>query len=97
MKTHLVAWNFKDTISASDKEKYALQLKTDLEALQSKIPELMEMKVTIDLAPSSTHEFMLYSTFADWAGMEVYMNHEDHNKVVPLIKETLTDRICLDY
>lgn len=97
MKTHLVAWNFKDTLSASEKEKYALQLKTDLEALPSKIPELLELKVITDLESSSTHEFVLYSTFHDMAGMNAYMNHEEHLKVVPLIRETLTDRICLDY
>ncbi|MFI3200943.1 MAG: Dabb family protein [Eubacteriales bacterium] len=97
MKTHLVAWNFKDTLSASEKKQYALQLKTELEALPSSISELLELTVTTDLESTSTHEIMLYSTFADLNALDLYQNHPDHLAVVPLIKEVLTDRICLDY
>lgn len=98
MVKHIILWQLKDELSDAEKISVKKGIKDSLEALQGKIPGLLEIKVeTIGLA-SSNADVMLYSVFEDEAAYKGYVVHPDHvaaadGKVRPFTKT----RLCLDF
>lgn len=98
MVKHIILWQLKDELSDAEKISVKKGIKDSLEALQGKIPGLLEIKVeTVGLA-SSNADVMLYSVFEDEAAYKGYVVHPDHvaaadGKVRPFTKT----RLCLDF
>ncbi len=98
MVKHIILWQLKDELSDAEKISVKKGIKDSLEALQGKIPGLLEIKVeTVGLA-SSNADVMLYSVFEDEAALKGYAIHPDHvaaadGKVRPFTKT----RLCLDF
>ena len=98
MVKHIILWQLKDELSDSEKLNVKAGIKEGLEALQGKIPGLIEIKVeTVGLA-SSNCDVMLYSVFEDEAALKGYAVHPEHvavadGKVRPFTKT----RLCLDF
>ena len=63
MIKHMIIWNLKDTLTASEKQNIKINAKKNLEALVGKIDGLIDLKVEIDFLPTSNGEMMLNSTF----------------------------------
>ena len=63
MVKHIIIWTLKDSLSAEEKNIIKQTAKKNLEALVGKIDGLTEMKIQIDLLPTSSGEMMLNSTF----------------------------------
>lgn len=98
MVKHIILWQLKDELSDDEKLTVKAGIKDGLEALQGKIPGLLEIKVeTVGLA-SSNADVMLYSVFEDEAALKGYAVHPEHvavadGKVRPFTKT----RLCLDF
>lgn len=98
MVKHIILWQLKDELSDAEKLTVKAGIKEGLEALQGKIPGLLEIKVeTVGLA-SSNCDAMLYSVFEDEAALKGYAVHPEHvavadGKVRPFTKT----RLCLDF
>ena len=98
MVKHIILWQLKDELSDAEKLNVKAGIKDGLEALQGKIPGLLEIKVeTVGLA-SSKCDVMLYSVFEDEAALKGYAVHPEHvavadGKVRPFTKT----RLCLDF
>ena len=98
MVKHIILWQLKDELSDAEKLNVKAGIKEGLEALQGKIPGLLEIKVeTVGLA-SSNCDVMLYSVFEDEAALKGYAVHPEHvavadGKVRPFTKT----RLCLDF
>lgn len=98
MVKHIILWQLKDELYDAEKLTVKAGIKDGLEALQGKIPGLLEIKVeTIGLA-SSNADVMLYSVFEDEAALKGYAVHPEHvavadGKVRPFTKT----RLCLDF
>ena len=98
MVKHIILWQLKDELSETEKLNVKAGIKEGLEALQGKIPGLIEIKVeTVGLA-SSNCDVMLYSVFEDEAALKGYAVHPEHvavadGKVRPFTKT----RLCLDF
>ena len=98
MVKHIILWQIKDELSDAEKLTVKAGIKEGLEALQGKIPGLLEIKVeTVGLA-SSNADVMLYSVFEDEAALKGYAVHPEHvavadGKVRPFTKT----RLCLDF
>lgn len=98
MVKHIILWQLKDELSDAEKRTVKAGIKEGLEALQGKIPGLLEIKVeTVGLA-SSNADVMLYSVFEDEASLKGYAVHPEHvavadGKVRPFTKT----RLCLDF
>lgn len=97
MIRHIVAWNFKEGFSDEENRANAERIKKELESLKNLIPELVEIKVDIDLAPSSTRDVMLNSLFASEADLAVYQDHPEHKKAGAFIGSVTKHRVCLDF
>ena len=98
MVKHIILWQLKDELSDAEKLNVKAGIKESLEALQGKIPGLIEIKVeTVGLA-SSNCDVMLYSVFENEDALKGYAVHPLHvaaadGKVRPFTKT----RLCLDF
>lgn len=98
MVKHIILWQLKDELSQEEKENVKMGIKEGLEALQGKIPGLLDIKVNINGLASSNADLMLDSSFESEEALKGYAIHPEHvavadGKVRPYTKS----RVCLDY
>lgn len=91
-------WRLKETSGDQTKEKNASKLKTILEDLKGKIPEIKSLEVGIDFNRSeAASDVALYSEFENKEALERYQKHSEHMKVVAFVKEISAERRVVDY
>lgn len=94
MIVHIVIFKFKEENKALNLEKVQerlLELKTSIDCLKS-------MEVGINFTDSDrAFDLSLYSTFETKEDLKTYAVHEEHLKVVTLIKEVTTESKVVDY
>jgi hypothetical protein len=74
------------------------KVQSKLVKLETLIPVLRSMEVGINFNESDrAFDLSLYSTFEDEADLKAYAVHEEHLKVVELIKEVTTESKVVDY
>lgn len=94
MIKHIILWNFQEG-KGSEEDK--LSIKNNLEALIDKIPGIIEIKVNINPVAGSNADIMLDSTFESEEALNNYQVHEEHLKVVSIVKSVTCNRMCMDY
>ena len=94
MIVHIVMLKFKEENKASNLK----IVEEKLNALVSKIDELKSMEVGIDFDQSErAFDLSLYSKFESKGDLKAYAIHEEHLKVVSLIKEVTSESKVVDY
>ncbi|MBA3026897.1 MAG: Dabb family protein [Sulfurimonas sp.] len=94
MVVHIVMFQFKEENKALNLAK----VKHKLEKLEEHIDVLKSMEVGINFTESPrAYDMSLYSTFESRGDLKIYAEHEEHLKVVELIKEVTTDSKVVDY
>lgn len=94
MVVHIVMFKFKDENKALNIAK----VQNKLMNLEAKIPFLKSMEVGINFDESErAFDLSLYSTFEDRRDLKAYAVHEEHLKVVELIKEVTIESKVVDY
>ncbi|WP_373035988.1 Dabb family protein [Sulfurimonas sp.] len=94
MIVHIVMFKFKD----ENKDANIAQVTERLNALVDLIPTLKSMEVGIDFNKSErSFDLSLYSTFETKEDLKAYAVHEEHLKVVELIKEVTLESKVVDY
>ncbi|MCX6052085.1 MAG: Dabb family protein [Campylobacterales bacterium] len=94
MVVHIVMFKFKDENKALNIAK----VQHKLMKLETQIPFLKSMEVGINFNESErAFDLSLYSTFEDRADLRAYAVHEEHLKVLELIKEVTTETKVVDY
>ncbi len=94
MIVHIVMFKFKEENKASNLK----IVEEQLNALVSKIDELKSIEVGIDFNQSErAFDLSLYSTFDSREDLKAYAVHEEHLKVVTLIKEVTSESKVVDY
>jgi hypothetical protein len=95
---HIVMWKLKDEAEGRDRKGNAAEMKRILEALKGTVPGILELEVGTQSEPNeAAHDVVLYSVFQDKAGLEVYMKHPEHLKVVEFVRKIVSDRKVVDY
>ncbi|WP_297443848.1 Dabb family protein [Sulfurimonas sp.] len=94
MVVHIVMFKFKDEDKALNIEK----VKIALEALSAKIDILKSIEVGVNFNEAQrAMDLSLYSTFENEEDLKIYATHEEHLKVVTLIKEVTVESKVVDY
>jgi len=81
------------------KENAPLELfKEKIENLKSIIPEIIDIKVGIDINfdPASS-DFCVITDVKDLKDLEIYAKHPDHLEVIEFIKPYITERKVVDF
>lgn len=94
---HIVAWNFKDGFTEEEKIKNAQKFKNEVEALVNCIDGIIELKVHINVLPTSNKDIILDSLFESEEALSAYQIHPEHQKVGGFAGTFLQDRACIDY
>lgn len=97
MIRHVVAFRLKAT-EAAQRDADAQRIQDDLQSLRSRIDEILNLHVGIDLGLIDGHwEVVLVSDFADNAALERYQAHPEHVRVAQGISGLMADRAVVDY
>ncbi|MDO4452895.1 MAG: Dabb family protein [Eubacteriales bacterium] len=97
MVTHIVLWNYLDTLTAEQKAEAGKKIKKDLECLKSVIPGVISLEVKLNEMASSTKDIGLFSEFESEEALNQYAVHPEHLKVVQYIKTVTCGRTAFDY
>jgi hypothetical protein len=94
MIVHIVMFKFKE----ENKVLNIAKVQSKLERLEQKIKELhsMEVGVNFDESPRA-FDLSLYATFQNLEDLNSYAVHEEHLKVVALIKSVTIESKVVDY
>ena len=94
MIIHIVMFKFKD----ENREMNIIKVKDKLEALEEKIDVLRSMEVGINFNESDrAFDLSLYSTFESAEDLKKYAVHEEHLRVVNIIKDVTIESKVVDY
>ena len=94
MVKHIVMFNFKDENKKENLEKTKIML----ERLVESVPTLKSMEVGINFSREErAMDLSLYSEFDDKEGLEAYVIHPEHLKVVAFIKSVASASKVSDY
>ena len=98
MVKHVILWQLKDELSEQEKVEIKKEIKEGLEALQGKIPGLLNIKVNIEGLDSSNADLMLDSVFEDEKSLKEYAVHPEHVKVADgKVRPYTKSRVCMDF
>jgi len=94
MIVHIVMFEFKN----NNKEANIAKAKMMLIELVAKIDPLISMEVGVNFNSSErAYDMSLYSTFETQEGLDTYVAHPEHLKVVAFIKEVTLISKVVDY
>lgn len=94
MIVHIVMFKFKDENKALNMAK----VQQRLIKLESLIPNLRSMEVGINFNDSDrSFDLSLYSTFETQEDLNAYAIHEEHKKVIEIIKSVIIESKVVDY
>lgn len=98
MVKHIILWTLKD-MPQDEKAAVKQNIKENLEALKTKIPGVVEIKVvTTGRLDSSNADLMLDSTFENADALKNYSVHPEHVKVAStMVRPYTASRSCLDF
>ena len=98
MIKHIVMWRLHDEVEGRTKAENAAAIKMALEALQGKIPGLLDIEVGLDFDGSAqAADVVLYSELESREALAAYQAHPLHQAVIPLVKGAAKERIVVDY
>ena len=99
MIKHIVCWKLKEQAESHLAIENAFKIKSLLEALISKIPQIGKLEIGINeaSAPSTNWSLVLYSEFDSWEDLQAYQSHPEHVKAGAFVKSVTELRSCVDY
>lgn len=98
MIKHIVMWKLKKRALDNNKDKNAMMLKIELEALKHKINEIKNIEVGINISERSiSYDACLYSEFNSKEDLDIYANHPDHLKIKKFIDQVTESAVVTDY
>ena len=96
MVRHVILWQFKDELSAPEKEAAAAKAK-ELEALVGVVPGLVSLTVATNPLDTSNVSLMLDSTLESKEALAGYAVHPDHVKAATYVRSMVKSRYCMDF
>ena len=98
MIRHIVLFKLNKKVAKNNKEEVLNILKTNLENLKNKIPEIKFYEVGINLIVSkNSYDIALNSEFKSLEDLEKYRIHPEHLKIVDIINTYCDKRVVIDY
>ncbi|MDO5422849.1 MAG: Dabb family protein [Eubacteriales bacterium] len=97
MVTHIVMWNFLDTLSQEEKTEAKALIKERLEALKEEIPGVVSLKVVVNPLSGSTKDIALIGEYESAEALQNYAVHPAHLEVGSYIKTVTCGREAFDF
>lgn len=99
MVKHIILWTLNPELTASERQRVLVDIKSGLEGLQGVVPGLIDIHVQIDgRIDTSNCDLMLDCTLESEAALRAYAVHPAHVAVANgKVKPYTIQRVCLDY
>lgn len=97
MITHIVLWNFIESLTEEQKQEAAQKMKSLLEPIKELVPGAINIQVICNEISSSNREVALISTFESIEALQTYQNHPAHIEAGKYIRSITCDRACMDF
>lgn len=98
MVKHIVFWRFQEEAQGANKEENMSKVKAQLEALPSKIKEIIDLEVGVNFSGRDIAcDMALYSTFESEEALKAYAIHTDHVEVATFIGSVVSEGRVVDY
>ncbi len=97
MVRHVILWQFKDELSAPEREAAAAKIKAELEALPGVVPGLLSLTVATNPMETSNADLMLDSTLETAEALAGYAVHPEHVKAATYVRSVVKSRYCMDF
>jgi hypothetical protein len=98
MLKHIVLFKLKPSAEGASKEDNSKKLKSALETLVGKIPQIRKLEVGINaIASDAAYDVAINSEFSDQNDLAIYAKHAEHVKVAEFIKKIIESRVVVDY
>ena len=98
MIRHLVMWQLLPEADGHSAAENARTIKAMLEALPTRIPEILSLSVGLNLPEISGNcDLVLDASFADLAALQRYQDHPEHKQVGAFIARVRASRAAVDY
>jgi hypothetical protein len=97
MIKHVVMWKMQGP-SAQEKQEQAARAKAALQGLAGQIPGMLSLEVGVANATNADQsDVVLITTHADWAALEGYQKHPEHQLVAKLVSDLRVERRVVDF
>lgn len=98
MIKHIVMWKLKEEAEGHKKIENCNIIKSGLEDLKSKIPQIISLEVGINTVEDlNAYDLVLYTEFKTQQDLDTYQNHPDHVAVARYIGKVRESRVVVDY
>ncbi len=97
MVNHIVLWSLKAGLTDQEKEKAAVRIKKELEAVKEQVSGVISLNVVTEPLASSNKDIGLISVFENEEALKNYQVHPAHVAAGSYIKTVTEERTCLDY
>ena len=98
MINHIVMFRLKDFAESASKEDNAIKMKSMLEALPSKIKEIVGYEIYSNhKSGERAADLVLISKFASWGDLTKYINEPEHRLCLEFVEKVTADRWFLDF
>jgi Stress responsive A/B Barrel Domain len=98
MVKHIVIWKLKASAEGATKEQNAAKIKSTIEALKTKIPQIKHIEVGSNIVPSdAAYDVALYAEFVSLQDLDIYQKHSEHLAAAGFINKVVDGRVVVDY
>lgn len=99
MIKHIVMWKITGTTDIQLYNKMKPILKKEFENLYKLIPEIKNISFNenVNINDKLNYDLCLYVEFENIIGLNTYIPHPEHLKLVEVIKSLNLQRACIDY
>jgi hypothetical protein len=98
MLKHIVLFKLKEHAEGATRAENAKTIKSQLEALVAKIPQIWSLEVGINTDPSdAAYDVALITEFHDKKDLAIYAEHPEHVRVAEFVGKVREERAVVDY
>lgn len=98
MVGHIVMWKLKPEAEGRSAAENAATMKSMLEALPARIPQIRKLVLSTDVFASIPEaDVVLYTEFDNADDLQTYQIHPEHKKCVAFIQPVVAERRMVDY
>ena len=97
MIRHVINWKLAAEDTAT-KAEHASTIARELQGLVSLIPEIRALSVATNAVSIETNwDVCLIADYDDEAALRTYIDHPEHQRVVPIIRALVSERAAVDF
>lgn len=97
MVRHFVSWNFKEHGTEKERAEVISAIRNKIQEVTNLCDGCISCEVYAPLLNTSTADVLLSGLFLSEKDLAEYQVHPVHQEAVAIIKENLTNRVCVDF